>query len=53
MFPEHLPLSTIQTGLKTGKYLQVCITCILYLNNAVLPEAVVSLGQPSQKHALP
>lgn len=22
MFPEHLPLSTIQTGLKTGKYLQ-------------------------------
>ena len=22
LFPEHLPLSTIQTGLKSGKYLQ-------------------------------
>ena len=25
VYPEHLPLTKIQAGLKSGKYLQVCI----------------------------
>jgi len=30
LFPEHLPLSVIQTGVKTKKFLQVRVFIVLY-----------------------
>ena len=44
LFPEHVPLSRIQAGLKSGKYLQVIILFPSQVSTIWKPKKVFRFG---------